>query len=59
MIQVSTTDIERDIESTRLLAVARSQDAQAIEIFTKAFRKYMNEETSTDLLEREYRRIMA
>ena len=35
-------------ESTRLLAVAQSQDAQDIKNFTKAFRKYMNEESSTD-----------
>ena len=46
-------------ESTRLLAAARSQDAQAFKVFAKAFRRYMNEESSSDSLEREYRRMMA
>ena len=59
ILAIGQKKLEKYAESSRLLAVARSQDALAIENFTKACRKYMDGEFSKDSLEREYRRVMA
>ena len=58
ILAIGQKKLEKYAESSRLLAVAQSQDALAFKNFTKACRKYMDGESSTDSLERDNRRIM-